>query len=63
MERLQLNADEEAFFTECIARAEDERTETAQKDEQNIWRRAEEQHVQRPKAKPSLTSTSREVSY
>ena len=33
MKHLQLNADEEAFFTECIARAEDERTEAAQKDE------------------------------
>ena len=63
MKRLQLSADEEAFFTECIAQAEDERTEAAQQDKQNIWRQAEEQHVQRPKAKPSLKSTSREVSY
>ena len=63
MKRLQLSADEEAFFTECIAQAEDERTEAAQQDKHNIWRLAEEQHVQRPKAKPSLTSTSREVSY
>ena len=63
MKRLQLSADEEAFFTECIAKAEDERTEAAQQDEHNIWRLAEEQHVQQPKAKPSLTSTSREVTY
>ena len=63
MKRLQLNADEEAFFTECITQAEDERTEAAQQDEQNIWRQAEEQHVQQPKVKPSLQSTSREVSY
>ena len=63
MKRLQLSADEEAFFTECIAQAEDKRTEAAQQDKQNIWRRAEEQRVQRPKVKPSLKSTSREVSY
>ena len=46
MERLQLNADEDAFFTNCIEQAEDERTETAQQDQNNIWRQAEEQHAQ-----------------
>ena len=38
MERLQLNAEEEAFFTSCIEQAEDERTAAAQQDAHNVWR-------------------------
>ena len=63
MKRLQLSADEEAFFTNCIERAEDERTEAAKQDDDSIWRRAEEEHAQQPKVKPSIQSTGREVSY
>ena len=55
MERLKLSAEEENFFTECIERAEEERTQEALQDNQNIWRRAEEQHTQRPNIKPSIS--------
>ena len=63
MERLQLNAAEEAFFTSCIEEAEEEQTAAALQDVQNIWRRAEEQHTQHPTIKLNIKSTSREVSY
>ena len=42
MERLQLSAAEEAFFTSCIEQAEDERTAAAQQDAHNVWRQSEE---------------------
>ena len=63
MERLKLSAEEDKFFTECIERAEEERTQAALQDDQNIWKRAEEQRTQRPNIKPSIKSTSRDISY
>ena len=63
MKRLKLSAEEEKNFTECIERAEEERTQDALQDNHNIWRKAEEQHTQRPNTKPSIKSTSQEVSY
>ena len=61
MKRLKLSAEEEFFFTECIERAEEEQTQDALQDNHNIWRKAEEQHTQRPNTKPSIKSTSQEV--
>ena len=63
IKRLQLSKAEEAFLISCIEKAEEERTDSAKQDKQNVWRAAEENHTLHQLTKPSIMSTGREVSY
>ena len=63
MEQLQLSIAKEDFFNSVIAQAEDERTELAQKNKQNVWTEIKVSHINKPTVRRSLTSLSREVSY